>query len=141
MYHPTETLHVSEFKLDNVDPGTKKRLQLLVDTLPDGQPLAFSTLILRGKTPGKTFLVTGGVHGDEYEGPIAIQDLFQELDPETLRGTYFAIPILNTPAFVAGTREGGWDHQNLARIFPRESIGDAERAYCERFFRVRCRAG
>ena len=123
MYRPTEALHVSEFKLDNVDPGTKKRLQLLVDTLPDGQPLAFSTLILRGKTPGKTFLVTGGVHGDEYEGPIAIQDLFQELDPETLRGTYFAIPILNTPAFVAGTREGGWDHQNLARIFPGNPSG------------------
>ena len=118
MYRPTEELPVSKFNLDAIAPGTKKRLQLLVDILPDGQPLAFPTLIARGKTPGKTFLVTGGVHGDEYEGPIAIQDIFQELDPEKLRGTFFAIPILNTPAFVAGTREGGWDHQNLARIFP-----------------------
>ena len=123
MYRPAEELPVSQFKLDAVAAGSKKRLQLLVDTLPDGQPLAFSTLIVRGRTPGKTFLVTGGVHGDEYEGPVAIQDLFHELDPETLRGAFLAIPVLNTPAFVAGTREGGWDHQNLARIFPGSPSG------------------
>ena len=114
---------VSEFRIEDVSPGTKTRLELVVDCLPDGQPLVFSTLIVRGNRPGKTFLATGGVHGDEYEGPVAIQDLFDELDPQSLGGTFVAIPILNTPAFTAATREGGWDHQNLARIFPGSPTG------------------
>ena len=117
--HPTcEQMSVSEFRLEDVIPGTKTRLDLVVDCLPDGQPLVFPTLLVRGNRPGKTLLTTGGVHGDEYEGPVAIQDVFEELDPGLLNGTFVAIPILNTPAFTAATREGGWDHQNLARIFP-----------------------
>ena len=123
MYEPGQRLHVSQFRVDNFPAGSKTRLELLVDSLPDGRPLVFSTVMVRGKHPGNTFLVTGGVHGDEYEGPIAIQDIFAELDPDTLCGSFVAVPILNTPAFVAGTREGGWDHQNLARIFPGSATG------------------
>ena len=122
--NPTrEQIPVSKFRFEDISPGTKTRLELVVDCLPDGQPLVFSTLILRGKCAGKTFLTTGGVHGDEYEGPVAIQDVFDELDPQLLKGTFVAIPILNTPAFTAATREGGWDHQNLARIFPGSPAG------------------
>ena len=118
-----EQIPVSEFRIEDIRPGTRTRLELVVDILPGGQPLVFSTLIVRGSRPGRTFLVTGGVHGDEYEGPVAIQDVFGELDPMSLSGTFAAIPILNTPAFTTATREGGWDYQNLARIFPGSPTG------------------
>lgn len=109
---------VSEFSLAAVPPGTKQRVRLVIDRLPDGQDLAFPVLVARGHAPGKTLLATGAVHGDEYEGPVAIQDVFAALDPQTMRGTFFGVPITNGPAFSAATREGAWDHQNLARIFP-----------------------
>jgi len=91
--------------------------------MPDGGLLAFHAVVVRGAVPGATCLVTGGVHGDEYEGPIAIQDLYASLDPATLAGTFVGVPIINGPAFTAGMREGGWDHQNLARIFPGSPTG------------------
>lgn len=118
MFDSIPQIAVSEFQLSDVAPGTKLRFHLTVDRLPDGALLTFPALVARGMQPGKTLLATGGVHGDEYEGPIAIQDIFEELDVASLQGTFFGIPLVNGPAFVAGTREGGWDHLNLARIFP-----------------------
>src|SRR5689334_20922041 len=35
---------------------------------------------------GPTILITGGIHGDEYEGPIAINRLAQTLDPARIQG-------------------------------------------------------
>ena len=31
---------------------------------------------------GPTVLLTGGIHGDEYEGPIALSELARTLEPE-----------------------------------------------------------
>ena len=124
---------VSEFRIENVPRGTKKRFHLVVDRLPGGQPVIFPTLVARGSARGKTLLVTGCVHGDEFEGPVAVQDVFDELDVQAMRGTFVAIPVLNGPAFTAGTREGGWDHQNLARIFPGRSDGTISERIADAF--------
>ena len=123
MWPNTNRMPITDFRIADIPLGTKQRYHLLIDHLPDGQALYFPALIVRGKQTGQTCLVTGGVHGDEYEGPIAIQDLFEALDVETLRGTFFGIPVINGPAFIAGMREGGWDHLNLARIFPGNASG------------------
>jgi len=109
---------VADFSVQEIPAGAQRRLRLVIDRLPDGQDLALPALVARGTTAGKTLLVTGAVHGDEYEGPIAIQDVFAELDPARMRGTFVGVPVTNGPAFSAATREGAWDHQNLARIFP-----------------------
>jgi predicted deacylase len=50
-------------------------------------------------------------------------DVFDELDPNTMSGTFVGIPVLNGPAFSAGTRESGIDFLNLARIFPGDPQG------------------
>ncbi len=34
---------------------------------------------------GPTVLMTGGVHGDEYEGPIVLNDLIRTLQPEKVK--------------------------------------------------------
>lgn len=48
---------------------------------------------------GPTVLLTGGNHGDEYEGPIALTKLANQLDIETVRGRIIILPFMNYPAF------------------------------------------
>ena len=67
---------------------------------------------------GPTALLTGGNHGDEYEGPIALFDLARTLRSEDVTGRVIIIPALNYPAFQAGTRTSPIDKGNMNRSFP-----------------------
>lgn len=78
-----------------------------------------------GTQPGPTLAVLAGVHGDEYEGPVAIGELLAALDHRALAGTLLAVPVVNPPAFAAGTRASSLDGLNLARCFPGDPAGSA----------------
>jgi len=67
---------------------------------------------------GPTALLTGANHGDEYEGPAALFELAQTLDPAAINGRVIIVPALNYPAFRAGTRTSPIDRGNLNRSFP-----------------------
>ncbi len=67
---------------------------------------------------GPTALLTGGNHGDEYEGPVALFDLASSLKPEQITGRIIIVPAMNYPAFIAGTRTSPIDKGNLNRSFP-----------------------
>lgn len=123
MTRDVDRLPVDTFQIIQIPSGSARRLELVIDHLPDGQRLSFHTLIARGAQPGKTLLTIGGVHGDEYEGPTAIQNVFNEIVPSAMRGTFVGIPVMNGPAFAAAQREGHWDHLNLARVFPGSGSG------------------
>ncbi|WP_026283430.1 N(2)-acetyl-L-2,4-diaminobutanoate deacetylase DoeB [Rhizobium sp. 2MFCol3.1] len=72
---------------------------------------------------GPTALLTGANHGDEYEGPAALFELAQTLDPAAINGRVIIVPALNYPAFRAGTRTSPIDRGNLNRSFPGRSDG------------------
>ena len=67
---------------------------------------------------GPTALLTGGNHGDEYEGPLALYDLANTLKPSQVSGRVIIIPAMNYPAFRAGTRTSPIDKGNMNRSFP-----------------------
>jgi N-alpha-acetyl-L-2,4-diaminobutyrate deacetylase len=67
---------------------------------------------------GPTVLLTGGVHGDEYEGPILLARLADELEPRQVAGRLLILPALNPPALEAGRRTSPLDGLNLNRVFP-----------------------
>lgn len=67
---------------------------------------------------GPTVLFTGGIHGDEYEGPIAISKLARTLDPATLQGRVIMLPAFNIPAVMANTRLSPIDDRDINRCFP-----------------------
>jgi N-alpha-acetyl-L-2,4-diaminobutyrate deacetylase len=67
---------------------------------------------------GPTLLFTGGNHGDEYEGQIALMKLCRALDPAQLEGRLIVIPCLNLPAVRSGTRLSPIDGLNMNRVFP-----------------------
>jgi N-alpha-acetyl-L-2,4-diaminobutyrate deacetylase len=67
---------------------------------------------------GPTVLFTGGNHGDEYEGPIALRKLANELKADDIQGQVIIVPYLNYPAVLVGTRLSPVDGQNMNRSFP-----------------------
>jgi predicted deacylase len=61
-------------------------------------------LAARGQRSGPTVLITGAVHGDEYEGPAAIHALFNQLDTARLSGLVIGLPVVNGAAWQARAR-------------------------------------
>ncbi len=72
---------------------------------------------------GPTVMFSGGNHGDEYEGPIAIMKLAREIDPGSIQGRLILLPALNFPAVCSGTRTSPIDGGNMNRSFPGSSRG------------------
>ncbi|MGO4570565.1 succinylglutamate desuccinylase/aspartoacylase family protein [Microvirga sp. 2TAF3] len=67
---------------------------------------------------GPTVLFTGGVHGDEYEGQIAVSRLAHTLDPSAVQGRVIMLPAVNVPAVQNDTRLSPVDHRDMNRCFP-----------------------
>jgi N-alpha-acetyl-L-2,4-diaminobutyrate deacetylase len=67
---------------------------------------------------GPTILFTGGNHGDEYEGPVALMKLLRALEPAQVKGRVIILPGLNMPALLAGQRLSPIDGMNMNRAFP-----------------------
>ncbi len=85
--------------------------------------------------PGPTALLTGGNHGDEYEGPLALFDLARTLDPANVSGSVIIVPAMNYPAFRAGTRTSPIDRGNLNRSFPGRPDGTVTEKIADYFQR------
>src|SRR5215467_15538622 len=81
-------------------------------------PLA---VIRNGKGP--TVILEGGNHGDEYEGPIVIAELINNLDPGEVQGCLIMMPANNVHAAMAGQRTSPVDGLNFNRTFPGDPRG------------------
>lgn len=75
-----------------------------------------------GQQPGPHLLITGGVHGDEFEPMAAIRRLMTKIDPHALRGKLTLVPVVNESAFRLGHRTGE-DNKDLARTCPGREDG------------------
>jgi N-alpha-acetyl-L-2,4-diaminobutyrate deacetylase len=86
--------------------------------------------------PGPTALLTGGNHGDEYEGPVALQALAHDLDPACMTGRVLVVPFMNAPAFHAARRTSPLDGVNLNRCFPGHPNGSPTERIADYFLRT-----
>lgn len=85
---------------------------------------ALSVFAMVGSRPGPTLATIGGIHGDEYEGPLVLSGLLRDIDPQDLSGTWIVVPLANAAAAAAGTRCTPSDGRNLARCFPGDPEGE-----------------
>jgi N-alpha-acetyl-L-2,4-diaminobutyrate deacetylase len=92
------------------------------------------TVIRNGQGP--TALLTGGNHGDEYEGPIALTNLARSLEAGEVAGRVIIVPFMNYPAFQAGQRLSPIDGANLNRIFPGRPDGTVSEKIADYFQRT-----
>lgn len=72
---------------------------------------------------GPVVVVSGGVHGDEYEGPVVVAELIRQIHTEDVQGQLILLPGFNTPAQQVGRRTSPIDSLNLARVFPGDDFG------------------
>jgi uncharacterized protein len=95
----------------------------LITALADGSTVGIPVIVLAGHGDGPRVLAIAGVHGDEMEGIVALQEVAERLDPTALRGTVVLIPVGNPPAFRAARRRSPLDDLDLNRTFPGDPGG------------------
>jgi N-alpha-acetyl-L-2,4-diaminobutyrate deacetylase len=84
---------------------------------------------------GPTVLVSGGNHGNEYEGQIAALRLVDEIDPQDIHGRIVVVPIISKEASQANTRV--WPSgANFNRSFPGRPDGPPNEQLADFFTRV-----
>ncbi|WP_175856266.1 N(2)-acetyl-L-2,4-diaminobutanoate deacetylase DoeB [Burkholderia anthina] len=91
------------------------------------------TVVKRGDGP--TVLLTGGNHGDEYEGPVALSKLAGSLKAADVSGRVIVVPFMNYPAFRAASRTSPIDAGNLNRSFPGRPDGTVTEKIADYFQR------
>lgn len=85
---------------------------------------------------GPCALLTGANHGEEYEGPIALNDLANRIQSSDIKGRVIIIPAMNYPAYLAATRVSPIDHLNMNRIFPGKAKGTVTQVIADYFSSV-----
>ena len=116
-------MHFQEFDISKLPSGKKATGWLEVASRADGGSWRLPLLYARGSETGPTLAVTAAVHGNEYEGVEAIPRIFDQVQPDALRGTLVMIAVCNMPAYEAGIRSSPIDDLNLARVFPGAAEG------------------
>lgn len=104
----------------SADAGEKK--QGFVSVLDTRAKLPVT--LINGTKPGKTVLITAGIHGGEFPCIQTAIELAQELDPHHISGRIILVHPVNTSAFEeicpAIVPEDG---KNLNRVFPGSEDG------------------
>ncbi|MFU0504358.1 N(2)-acetyl-L-2,4-diaminobutanoate deacetylase DoeB [Pseudaminobacter sp. NGMCC 1.201702] len=130
---PSPIVSTVDFDRDGVQHGFL-RLPYSRDDSAWGSVMIPICVIRNGSGP--TALLTGGNHGDEYEGPLALYELARTLDPRSVTGTVIIVPAMNYPAFRAGTRTSPIDKGNMNRAFPGRPDGTVTEKIADYFQRA-----
>jgi len=103
-----------------VSPNSKTRGFISVHGTPVEMPFTF----IHGANPGKSMLITAGVHGGEYPCIETAIQLANEIDPAHVTGSILIIHPVNPAAFLARMQYyGPFDGKNLNRVFPGKATG------------------
>jgi predicted deacylase len=124
----TDSPLLQNFTLEQTEPGQIGRFWLQITTNALAQPISIPVLVVRGLEDGPVLALTAVLHGNELNGLALIHQLFREINPQTLRGTLVAIPILNTPSFLANQRNFT-DGIDLNRLMPGNAHGNDSQAF------------
>ncbi|MCM2129980.1 N(2)-acetyl-L-2,4-diaminobutanoate deacetylase DoeB [Larsenimonas rhizosphaerae] len=121
-----------DFDADGVQHGYLK-LPVSHDESAWGAIMIPITVVRNGDGP--TALLTGGNHGDEYEGITALLKLSSRLKAADIQGRVIIVPMMNPPAAEAGRRTSPMDKGNLNRSFPGDPDGSPTRQIADYFTR------
>lgn len=102
----------------------------------DGQEALDFPVVIIGRGNGPTALVTGGTHGDEFEGQAVAWHLARTLTPDDVPGRAIIVPTHNRPACLAGARVSPIDGLDINRIYPGDDTSGPSHAIARFVSRV-----
>ncbi|RWL09288.1 MAG: peptidase M14 [Mesorhizobium sp.] len=106
----------------DLDKGGMNTGHLIVSKGADSEALSLPVFSL-DKGKGPRVLITGGCHGNEFEGPIVARRIIDWLPGAQTCGRIVVLPTLNPPALQAWSRNTPIDGLNLNRVFPGRADG------------------
>jgi len=113
---------LTEIEIGNlkVSSGESAKGKIQVTNSPGGTEVSMPLIVVNGAEDGPVLWLNGSIHGDEPQGPLAIQSLCNRIDPKELSGAVVGVPIMNVPAFESASRGNpddpyAWD---MNRIYP-----------------------
>lgn len=107
-----------------VPPGETRQLGWYAGDSFTGAPEPTPVFVAHGVERGQTLCVTAAIHGDELNGIEISRQLLYDIDPQRLKGTVIAVPIVNLHGFRQGSRYLP-DRRDLNRHFPGHPDGSA----------------
>lgn len=72
---------------------------------------------------GPRVILLAGVHGDEWDGQLALMNLVRTLQPSQIRGHVIIMSAANFPAVMGNSRTSPIDDVNMNRCFPGDANG------------------
>lgn len=94
----------------------------------DGTAIQTAVILVNGAHDGPALWIQGAMHGDEYDGTVAIWRALKLVDPQQLRGALIIFPAINASAFEARSRVSPIDDTDVNRVYP----GDPNGSYTQR---------
>ncbi|GGF44919.1 succinylglutamate desuccinylase/aspartoacylase family protein [Echinicola rosea] len=105
-----------------IRPGQSINIEIAIARLPTHTLIDLPVFIRRAKEDGPVVLISGGVHGDEINGIVAVKRMLEEELLQPVRGTIIYIPLVNVYGFLSNSRTFP-DGRDLNRSFPGNNKG------------------
>jgi predicted deacylase len=123
---------INELDLESIPEASKNYFWMIMTSNAIGTPIYMPVMVAKGTEKGSVLGITAAVHGNEVNGIQVIQRLFDDINPEEMKGTLVAVPVVNVPGFNLMQREfvDGFD---LNRIMPGKETGNDSEAYVHLF--------
>ena len=113
----------SALAIDQVPLATRHRCALNLAANDEAPATEIPVHIIVGSKRLPRLALIAGVHGDEYDGILALHEIARDWAPRDLMGTVIVVPVANPFAFAAAQRRTPQDDKDLNRVFPGTSNG------------------
>jgi predicted deacylase len=117
-----------------VEPGTVRTLEIRLGELYNQSPIGMRAVVIHGMRAGPRLWISGGIHGDELAGMVAVRQVLAAFDAAKLVGTLVAIPCVNELGSLHCSRELP-DGRDLNRCFPGSRTGTLASRIANAFLR------
>ncbi len=123
-----------EIAQEIIASGCSERIDIPVSRLPTQTLLSLPVRVINGVQPGAKLWLSAAIHGDELNGVEIIRQVLEKIQPEKLRGTVIAVPIVNVFGFIEQSRYLP-DRRDLNRSFPGSESGSLASRLANLFMR------
>lgn len=119
---------------ETIAPGKRCELEIPVARLITHTLLSLPVTVLHGMEPGPCLWLSAAIHGDEINGVEIIRQVLEQVNPQKMRGTLIAVPIVNVFGFLEQSRYLP-DRRDLNRSFPGSAEGSLASRLAHLFMR------